>query len=61
MTRIIADPSLPLDGFATGPGPDNGLGTGGEGDKPAFAVVTNSPPESPMGGASAHPAHDISR
>ncbi|MFG2368259.1 dihydrofolate reductase family protein [Streptomyces mirabilis] len=32
MTRIIADISVSLDGFATGPdpGPDNGLGTGGE-------------------------------
>ncbi|CAM5644735.1 hypothetical protein [Streptomyces afghaniensis 772] [Streptomyces afghaniensis] len=32
MTRIIADISLSLDGFVTGPdpGPDNGLGTGGE-------------------------------
>ena len=31
MTRIIADISVSLDGFATGPGlgPDNGLGTGG--------------------------------
>jgi hypothetical protein len=32
MTRIIADISVSLDGFATGPdpSPDNGLGTGGE-------------------------------
>lgn len=32
MTRIIADSSVSLDGFVTGPdpGPDNGLGTGGE-------------------------------
>ncbi|MFF7380836.1 dihydrofolate reductase family protein [Streptomyces massasporeus] len=32
MTRIIADISVSLDGFVTGPdpGPDNGLGTGGE-------------------------------
>src|SRR3954464_8114198 len=32
MTRIIADISISLDGFVTGPdpGPDNGLGTGGE-------------------------------
>ncbi|MFD7938821.1 dihydrofolate reductase family protein [Streptomyces sp. NPDC059755] len=32
MTHIIADISLSLDGFVTGPdpGPDNGLGTGGE-------------------------------
>jgi dihydrofolate reductase len=32
MTRIIADISLSLDGFVTGPdpGPGNGLGTGGE-------------------------------
>jgi hypothetical protein len=32
MTRIIADMSVSLDGFVTGPGPcpDNGLGTGGE-------------------------------
>ncbi|WP_255955840.1 dihydrofolate reductase family protein [Streptomyces odontomachi] len=31
MTQIIADISLSLDGFVTGPdpGPDNGLGTGG--------------------------------
>ncbi|HEY3503710.1 MAG TPA: dihydrofolate reductase family protein [Actinocatenispora sp.] len=33
MTRIIADISVSLDGFVTGPdpGPDNGLGTGGGG------------------------------
>ncbi len=32
MTRIIADISVSLDGFVTGPdpGPRNGLGTGGE-------------------------------
>lgn len=32
MTRIVADISMSLDGFVTGPdpGPDNGLGTGGE-------------------------------
>ncbi|MFI1622421.1 dihydrofolate reductase family protein [Streptomyces lydicus] len=32
MSRIIADISVSLDGFVTGPGPgpDNGLGTGGE-------------------------------
>ncbi|MFJ8188323.1 dihydrofolate reductase family protein [Streptomyces sp. NPDC096094] len=32
MTRTIADISISLDGFVTGPdpGPDNGLGTGGE-------------------------------
>jgi len=32
MARIIADISVSLDGFVTGPdaGPDNGLGTGGE-------------------------------
>ena len=32
MTRIIADISISLDGFVTGPdpGPENGLGTGGE-------------------------------
>ncbi|WP_327248637.1 dihydrofolate reductase family protein [Streptomyces sp. NBC_01320] len=32
MTRIIADISVSLDGFVTGPdpGPDNGLGSGGE-------------------------------
>ncbi|MFC7530595.1 dihydrofolate reductase family protein [Actinoplanes sp. GCM10030250] len=32
MTRIIADISISLDGFVTGPGPgpDNGLGAGGE-------------------------------
>jgi dihydrofolate reductase len=32
MTRIIADISVSIDGFVTGPdpGPDNGLGTGGE-------------------------------
>ncbi|MFI6208987.1 dihydrofolate reductase family protein [Streptomyces sp. NPDC051041] len=32
MTRLIADISASLDGFVTGPdpGPDNGLGTGGE-------------------------------
>ncbi|CNF45102.1 dihydrofolate reductase [Mycobacterium tuberculosis] len=33
MTRIFADISVSLDGFVTGPdpGPDSGLGTGGEG------------------------------
>ena len=32
MTRIIADISVSLDGFVSGPdpSPDNGLGTGGE-------------------------------
>src|SRR5215210_1296659 len=32
MTRVIADISVSLDGFVTGPnpGPDNGLGVGGE-------------------------------
>ncbi len=32
MSRIIADISVSLDGFVTGPdlSPDNGLGTGGE-------------------------------
>ena len=32
MTQIIADISVSLDGFVTGPdpSPDNGLGTGGE-------------------------------
>jgi dihydrofolate reductase len=32
MTRIVADISVSLDGFVTGPdpGPDNGLGVGGE-------------------------------
>ena len=32
MTRTIADISVSLDGFVTGPdpGPDNGLGNGGE-------------------------------
>jgi len=32
MTRIVADISVSLDGFVTGPdpGPDNGLGNGGE-------------------------------
>ncbi|MFF4979313.1 dihydrofolate reductase family protein [Streptomyces sp. NPDC001046] len=32
MTRIVADISVSLDGYVTGPdpGPDNGLGTGGE-------------------------------
>ncbi|RST17568.1 dihydrofolate reductase [Streptomyces sp. WAC05374] len=32
MTRIIADISVSVDGFVTGPdpGPDNGLGTGGD-------------------------------
>jgi dihydrofolate reductase len=32
MTRIVADISLSLDGFVTGPdpGPDNGMGTGGD-------------------------------
>jgi dihydrofolate reductase len=32
MARVIADISVSLDGFVTGPdpGPDNGLGTGGE-------------------------------
>ncbi|XVV14814.1 dihydrofolate reductase family protein [Actinoplanes sp. CA-131856] len=33
MTKVVADISVSLDGFVTGPdpGPDNGLGTGGEG------------------------------
>src|SRR3954468_16857088 len=32
MTRTVADISVSLDGFVTGPdpGPDNGLGTGGD-------------------------------
>ena len=32
MTRVVADISMSLDGFVTGPnpGPDNGLGDGGE-------------------------------
>jgi dihydrofolate reductase len=32
MTRVVADISVSLDGFVTGPdpGPDNGLGTGGD-------------------------------
>ncbi|GAA0465801.1 DNA-binding protein [Paractinoplanes deccanensis] len=32
MTKVVADISVSLDGFVTGPGPslDNGLGTGGE-------------------------------
>ncbi|MFD5457422.1 dihydrofolate reductase, partial [Streptomyces olivaceus] len=32
MTRIVADISISLDGFVTGPGPgpDSGLGAGGE-------------------------------
>jgi hypothetical protein len=32
MTRILADISVSVDGFVTGPdpGPDNGLGTGGQ-------------------------------
>jgi hypothetical protein len=32
MTTVVADISVSLDGFVTGPdaGPDNGLGTGGE-------------------------------
>lgn len=32
MTKVIADMSMSIDGFVTGPdaGPDNGLGTGGE-------------------------------
>src|SRR5690606_7571223 len=32
MSRVIADITISLDGFVTGPGagPDNGLGTGGE-------------------------------
>ena len=31
MTTVVADISISLDGFVTGPdaGPDNGLGTGG--------------------------------
>jgi len=33
MSKVVADISMSLDGFVTGPapGPDNGLGTGGEG------------------------------
>jgi dihydrofolate reductase len=30
MTRIIGDISISVDGFVTGPGPENGLGLGGE-------------------------------
>ncbi len=41
MTRIIADISVSLGGFVTGPdrSPDNGLGTGGEAGKPAFVAA----------------------
>jgi hypothetical protein len=47
MTRIIADISASLDGFVTGPdpGPDNGLGTGGEARTPGRSPTT------PTGGA----------
>jgi hypothetical protein len=41
MTRIIAGISVSLDGFVArpGPGPDNGLGAGGEAGKPAFVAA----------------------
>jgi dihydrofolate reductase len=48
MTKVIADITMSLDGFVTGPdaGPDNGLGTGGEplhawvfGDDPIDAEI----------------------
>ncbi len=44
MTRIIADISVSLDGFVTGPdaGPANGLGTGGE---PIHAWAFSDDPE----------------
>ena len=44
MTRIIADISISIDGFVTGPdpGPDNGLGTGGE---PIHAWAFSDHPE----------------
>lgn len=44
MTRIIADISISLDGYVTGPdpGPDNGLGTGGE---PIHAWAFSDDPE----------------
>lgn len=44
MTRIVADISISLDGFVTGPdaGPDNGLGTGGE---PIHAWAFSDDPE----------------
>lgn len=51
MTRVIADISMSLDGFVTGPeaGPENGLGNGGEplhawvfGDDPVDAEVLRS-------------------
>ena len=51
MTTVVADISVSLDGFVTGPdaGPDNGLGTGGEplhawaidSDDPLDAVLTD--------------------
>jgi dihydrofolate reductase len=31
MTKVVADISVSLDGFVTGPGPEAGLGRGGEG------------------------------
>ncbi|GLY16742.1 DNA-binding protein [Kineosporia sp. NBRC 101677] len=44
MTRIIADISVSLDGFVTGPdaGPDNGLGTGG---RPIHAWAFSDDPD----------------
>lgn len=44
MTRIVADISMSLDGFVTGPnaGPDNGLGTGGA---PIHAWAFSDDPE----------------
>jgi dihydrofolate reductase len=44
MSRIVADISVSLDGFVTGPdpGPDNGLGTGGE---PIHAWAFSDDPE----------------
>jgi hypothetical protein len=48
MTRIIADISVSLDGFVTGPdpSPDNGLGPGGEAlNTRAFSDDSRDAPE----------------
>src|SRR3954468_5531778 len=56
MTRTVADISVSLDGFVTGPepGPDNGMGTGGDAlhtwafsDDPADRrILSQAPPRS---------------
>jgi hypothetical protein len=62
MTRIIADISVCLDGFVTGPdpSPDDGLVAGGEVGKPASVVVTSSPLEL-VRTAATHLTYDVFR